>query len=240
MMTGNNFFYEIHDDQEIWIKRYISYDSIAVIPASIDDLPVRRICQHAFAASYVTEIHVAEGIETIETEAFAVCEELERVLLPSSLKELGQGVFKGCTMLKQIVFPNDNPFFYVEDGALYHKAEQALVLLPPGLKTVKFIVPWGTKVIASAAFYQNPSLEYVKLPLTLEKIEADSFLFTSQLKIIELPPYIKEIEPYSFLMGKGAFAEKPFVIFAFPDTVGYLYAVENQIPVHPLYAIVTD
>ena len=104
-----------------------------------------------------------------------------------------------------------------------------MVLLPPGLKTVEIYRPLGIKVIASAAFYQNPTLEYVKLPLTLEKIEADSFLFTSQLKIIELPPYIKEIEPYSFLMGKGAFAEKPFEIYAFPNTVGYLYAVENQI-----------
>ena len=89
-------------------------------------------------------------------------------------------------------------------------------------------------------YFKNTSLEYVKLPVTLEKIESGSFLFTDRLKMIELPPDIKEIEPGSFLVGRGLRAEKEFNIYAFPDSVGYRYAVENQIPVQPLYAIVTD
>lgn len=68
--------------------------------------------------------------------------------------------------------------------------------------------------------------------------QAESFLFTKQMRCIELPPYIKEIEQYGFLVGRGIFAEKVFDIYAFPNTVGYSYAVENQIPVHPSGAIV--
>ena len=41
-------------------------------------------------------------------------------------------------------------------------------------------------------------------------------------------------------MGQGIYAEKAFEIYAFPDAVGYRYAVESHIPVHPLYAITTD
>ncbi|MBQ6594428.1 MAG: leucine-rich repeat domain-containing protein [Clostridia bacterium] len=239
-MINNDFEYTIHDSREVWIKRYNGCDKTVTIPASIEGLPVRTICQHAFFSADTIEIRVEEGIETIESEGFALCEELIRVVLPSSLKKLGQGVFNASTSIEQIVFPNGNPVFYVKDGALYNEPEQALVLLLPGLKTKRFTVPTGIKVIASGAFYQNASLEYVRLPLTLEKIERGSFLFASNMRIIELPPYIKEIEQQSFLLGQGAHAEKPFAIYAFPNTVGYRYAVENHIPVHPLYAIVTD
>lgn len=238
-MIGLDFHYEVQH-QEIWITRYLGDDQIATIPPYIDDLPVTKICQRAFAATDAAEIHVTEGIESIESEAFALCEELNRVVLPSTLKKLGRGVFNGSAALEQIVFPNGNPSFSVDNGALYHNAERSLVLLPPGLKTQKFNVPAGIKVISSGAFYQNTSLEYVKLPVTLEKIESGSFLFTDRLKMIELPPDIKEIEPGSFLVGRGLRAEKEFNIYAFPDSVGYRYAVENQIPVQPLYAIVTD
>jgi hypothetical protein len=183
---------------------------------------------------------VAEGIETIDTEAFAMCESLKRVVLPFSLKKLGQRVFSGSTELAQIVFPNGNSVFSVENDALYNIQEQSLVLLPPGLKTQTFSVPMGIKVIASGAFYQNASLEHVNLPLTLERIEGGSFLFTGRLRMIELPPNLIEIEPDSFLIGHGANAEKEFDIYAFPNTVGYRFAAENQIPVHELIAIVTD
>ncbi len=238
-MINKDYEYIIHDNQEVWIEQYRGHDEIVTVPASIEGLPVRTICKYAFASADAIEIHVEEGIETIETEAFVLCEELNRVELPSSLKKLGQGVFKESTSIEQIVFPNGNSFFYVEDGALYDAVEQALVLLPPGLKTKRFTVPMGIKVIASGAFYQNSSLEYVSLPLTLEKIKTEAFLFTKQMRIIELPPYLKEIEQGSFLVGRGMFAEKAFEIYAFPNTVGYRYAEENQIPVHPLYAIIT-
>ena len=60
------------------------------------------------------------------------------------------------------------------------------------------------------------------------------------MRIIELPPYLKEIADNAFLLGRGPYAEKPFVIYAFPGTKGYEYAEKNKIPVRPLYAIVTD
>ena len=58
--------------------------------------------------------------------------------------------------------------------------------------------------------------------------------------MIQLPPYLDEIAPDSFLLCKAPYAEKRFEIYAFPNTVGYEYALKNEIKVHPLYAIVTD
>lgn len=94
--------------------------------------------------------------------------------------------------------------------------------------------------IAAGAFYQNRHLKYVRLPSTLKRIEEGAFLFTPALLMIELPPSLEVIEPGCFLMGPGKFAEKAFSIYAFQNTAGYRYAVENGIPVHRLYATIID
>ncbi len=240
MDTSQDYFYEVNADNQIEIERYIGYDDIAVILGRIDDMPVTAIKTHAFAGMDVVEIVVPEGVETIESEAFAACDNLERVTLPGSLAKLERGVFMGSERLREIAFANENERYYVDEGILYNRDERALILCPPGLKLETFSVPMGIEIIAADAFYANRQLEYVRLPMTLKVIEAGAFLFTGAMRIIELPPFLETIEPDSFLVGSGSFAEKPFEIYAFPDTLGYRYALDNHISVHPLHAIVTD
>ena len=240
MENYDQYSFEICENQTIEIIRYSGSDEAVKIPGNIDGLPVTTIRKHAFAATNVAEVIIPEGVETIETEAFAICDHLQRVTLPASLKKLGQGVFKGSTELSQIVISEGNRHFSMYEGVLYCRDESALVFCPPGLKKETITVPIGVKIIASGAFFQNGHLKYVRLPISLEKIETEAFLFTPLMKMIELPPKLKEIAPDSFLLIQGPAAEKPFTIYAFPDSVGYKYAVENKIPVRPLFTIATD
>ncbi len=240
MNIFEDYSYEIIGGREAAIVRYLGSEDKAVIPASVESLPVTTVQKQAFAVSEMIEIEVPEGVTRIDSEAFALCDNLELVSLPSSLAELGDGVFKGSEKLREIRFPNGSARFAVDDGVLYNVEEQALLFCPPALEKEAYSVPMGTKTIASAAFYLNRTIQFVRLPLTLKKIESEAFLFTNAMQIIELPPYLESIAPDSFLVGRGPFAEKRFVIYAFPNTVGYRYAEENRIPVSPLYAIVTD
>lgn len=240
MNYNEDFAYEIYSNQKIGIVRYNGYAEEVIIPKEIDGLPVVSVQKHAFAATDIVVAEVPENVETIGDEAFGICEELETIKLPKSLKSLGRGVFKGCNKLKRVVFPNGSTQYHVDDGILYETKEQALLLCPPGLGMETVSVPVGTKTIASGAFYSNEKLKYVRLPSTLKKIESGAFLFTSELHMIELPPYLDEIEPGSFLVGNGPFAEKQFEIYALQDSVGFRYAVENGIRVHPQFAIVYD
>ena len=218
MNYNEDFAYEIYSNQKIGIVRYNGYAEEVIIPKEIDGLPVVSVQKHAFAATDIVVAEVPENVETIGDEAFGICEELETIKLPKSLKSLGRGVFKGCNTLKSVVFPNGSTQYHVDDGILYETKEQALLLCPPGLGMETVSVPVGTKT----------------------KIESGAFLFTSELHMIELPPYLDEIEPGSFLLGNGPFAEKRFEIYALQDSVGFRYAVENGIRVHPQFAIVYD
>ena len=240
MSTFEDYTYQVRDDQTVGIVRYNGDEEKPVIPQYIEGLPVKVIGEHAFVFTDITEIEIPEGIEKIDTEAFGGCERLQRVSLPSTLKDLGRGVFKGSEQLSEVVFPNGNEQYLVHEGILHKLSERTLVFCPPGLKLKAVEVPFGTEVIADSAFFQNSCLEYVGLPKTLKKIESSAFLFTNSLRIIRLPPYLEEIEPGVFLVGSGPAAEKRFEIYAFPDTVGYRYAEEKSIKVNPLYFMLTD
>ena len=42
----------------------------------------------------------------VETNAFAECEKLKEVILPDSVKYMGESVFTGCTGLKKVKIPD--------------------------------------------------------------------------------------------------------------------------------------
>ena len=236
----DNYMYEVNDAQEIGILQYYGSGETVTVPDRINGLPVTRIREHAFTGVDIVGIVIPEGVEEIGAEAFAACDSLQRVTLPSTLQTLGCGAFMGSEAISQIEFPNGNAKFYLEDGMLFSWAGQALVFCPPGLKRETVRVPVGTDTIAAYAFYSNRLLQYVKLPITVKKIGSGAFLFTDSLRMIELPPYLEEIAPDSFLVGTGMFAEKQFEIYAFPGSAGYRFAEENHIRLHPLHAIITD
>lgn len=235
-----DFSYSMNESREIIIRHYNGSDSCPLIPTEINGMPVTVLGKNSFFASPIESITVPEGIRTIETNAFAVCDDLQKVVLPCSLATIGQGIFQGSEMVEDVSISGESSNFIVADGILYDRNENRLVYSPPGLKLEKVIVPYGTVTIADSAFYCNSHLQYISLPLTLQYIESSAFLFTSSMRIIELPPYLKEIADNAFLVGLGPYAEKPFDIFAFPGTKGYEYAEKNRISVHPLYGIVTD
>ena len=235
-----NFHYALTENNEITITRYSGTDPRPLIPAQIEGRPVTVIGKNSFFGSPVESVTVPEGIQKIETNAFATCDDLQEVILPCSLATLGRGIFQGSENLREVSLSGESENYIVYEGVLYDRNECCIVFCPPALGLEQITVPYGTVAIADSALYANRSLKYVHLPLTLRTIESGAFLFTNRLRMIELPPYLKEIADDAFLVGSGPFAEKRFEIYAFPGTPGYRYAQERKIPVHPLYAIVTD
>ena len=240
MITSDSGFedyvYEELPDHKAGIVRYEGDDQEVIVPATINGLSVTTIQEHAFTATDVESVTVPEGVVTIDTEAFAACDFLTVIHLPSTLQTLGRGVFKGSDKLMGILFPEGNEKFYVEKGVLYNRSEHALVCCPPGLLLKTFTVPKGTEKISYGAFYSNQRMNLVELPETLKKIEAEAFLFMPELHKIMLPKSLEEIEPDAFILTPGLYAGKPFVIFAHFDTVGYQYAVDNKILVQPVFS----
>lgn len=58
-----------------------------------------------------TELEIADGTEYIDNQAVRNLANLERVVLPESIKGLYTGAFNGCNALKEVVFEGEGPVF---------------------------------------------------------------------------------------------------------------------------------
>ena len=54
---------------------------------------------------YLGRVNIGEGVTSVNAYAFAGCSNLERVILPKSLKEISYGMFRECTRLSEIYIP---------------------------------------------------------------------------------------------------------------------------------------
>lgn len=89
------------------LKQYVGTDNRAVVPAG-----VAVIASGAFGGQFleypaasVTDVVLPEGVERIESRAFAGCRDLRSVTLPSSLRQIGPMAFQDCINLSELTLP---------------------------------------------------------------------------------------------------------------------------------------
>lgn len=87
----------------------ISYAGVVYVPSEtvIDGrtYKVTGIGKMAFnLCVYITEVYIAEGVETIGDRAFVDCVALKKVVLPRSLRTIGNNAFQECDLLESVSF----------------------------------------------------------------------------------------------------------------------------------------
>ena len=88
----------------IRITGYRGKDTAVEVPGSIDGYCVTCIGKKAFLSNkMVKQISLPESILQIEDWAFAFCGKLAKIILPYHDMEIGQGIFKDCSALVQII-----------------------------------------------------------------------------------------------------------------------------------------
>ena len=86
------------------IQGYRGKDTELIIPAVIDGCVVTHIGKKAFLSNkMLRQISLPESARRIDDWAFAYCSKLNKVILPYHRMEIGQGIFKECFALEQIV-----------------------------------------------------------------------------------------------------------------------------------------
>ena len=95
--------YGIYGDT-VQIVGYRGKDTELVVPAQIDGCAVTCVGKKAFLSNKVLkQISLPESVIRIDDWAFAYCTRLHKVILPYHRMEIGQGIFKECFALEQIV-----------------------------------------------------------------------------------------------------------------------------------------
>lgn len=91
-------------DNQAEIIAYRGKDLEVVIPDQMEDCPVTCIGKKAFLSNkMLKQITLPDSIMRIDDWAFACCAKLTKIILPYHKLEIGQGAFKECDRLEQII-----------------------------------------------------------------------------------------------------------------------------------------
>lgn len=139
----------------VTITGYNGTSTIAVIPASIEGMPVMTIGGQAFYnRTDLTEITIPEGITVIEYSAFYNCIGVESISIPSTVVSIASSAFGRNLVLppesrfKAIDVVATNPNYSSIDGVLYDKSQTALLTVPTA-KPGRIAIPASVTTISS-------------------------------------------------------------------------------------------
>lgn len=189
LCVNEEYIYEILPDNTITIHYYIGSESNVSVPSYIGNVPVRSIETNAFYGTTAKNLTVSEGITTLKDEAFFYSKNLETVTLPSTLENVGLGVFRDCSKLKTVVFSKNKAT--LGEYMFYGCTALEEVILPDQITNI----PVGM-------FSYCQSLEKIDLPERLYKISRYAF-YSCGLKYISFPFEIAVIQQKAFANNRS-------------------------------------
>lgn len=195
-----------------------------VIPGQI-----RHIGTAAFMDAHLDTLIFEEGIERIiggedvpedkfdpyvNGRVFSNCS-VRRIILPTSLREIGYQMFTGSENIESVSFSTENPLFDIEGDLIYNRELKSVVAFIPN-KSDKYIIRNGTKIVGKHLFsYEyfrhNKRKTSIFLPESIEIIDDRAF-FECNIEAIILPENLKHI-------GKEAFGGTLIEKIRIPDAV---------------------
>ncbi len=210
-----------------------------------EDYTVIGIAAEAFKKSEALRtITLPNTLRLIGNDAFARCSNLEAIELPDGLEDIGASAFMGCTSLLTVNIPasvnniNSNPWarcsslieinvdeanenYKSEDGVLFTKNGQYLVVYPIGSIRTEYAIPDGVLYIKESAFFQAANLASVEFPASLKGIHAAAFEEAGLTSIVLN-------EGLEYLSARAFYACENLTFVDLPSTI-YIYSSGNDI-----------
>ena len=145
---------------------------------------VRRVGKLAFSGTVLSRVVVPDTVAELGESVFRECPALSSVVLPSGLKSIGQELFEYCPSLVDVELPAglDNIPGWVFEGC---KRLESL------------IIPAGVTNIGYAAFGTCQSLKQLEIPPKVKTIDVWAF-HGSGLESLVIPPSVQSVGEKAF------------------------------------------
>ena len=191
----------IKNNGEYTIKSVNSIKKTIIIPEKIDGMCVTRI----------------------ENNAFSKCKDVERVVIPKTIKSIGETAFVGCPDFKAVHYGGDikswcdisfgtqfeNPLWYAHNLYIDNQLVTTMVV-PDGVETIKpfafagatclesVVCSDSVSSISEGAFYNCSNLTSVTIGRGLQYIGDSAFLYCSLLKYVVMSNDNVGVQDYAF------------------------------------------
>lgn len=144
---------------------------------------------------------VPRGTRGIWGGAFTQSQNIEKIILPSSLQWINGWAFQWCNQLREIDTSNCT-YFTTENEVIYSHDKKSLVYYPPYKTDKTFDVPETVKTIEQCAFMNNKYIKNITLPHGLITINWEAFRDTNIEHII-IPTTVTNISGRIFNGNKN-------------------------------------
>ena len=136
---------------------------------------IKNIGGYAFGeCESLRKFTVPEGVTELKSGTFQYCSNLEELNLPSALKYFDRYIINACYSLKEINVAIGSNYLVEEDGCLYNKNKDTLLVCINVSKNEEVIVPEGVTTIYDYAFASCKNLKRIILP---EGLKMHNYLF---------------------------------------------------------------
>lgn len=212
--------------------------SVIVIPEKYEGLYVTEIAAYAFDGhteitsvtipdtvrvigvgafrncTALTEINLAEGLETIAAKAFENTA-VKSIVIPDSVQAIGMGALLGCNSVESITVPfvgayrsDSNNYFGYIFGAPSYVAN--IEYVPASLKTV--ILSDNATRVPAYSFYGCENIENVVIGSGVERIGISAFFGCKKLTSIYIPATVTSIPAAGYTYNSPFYGCSPELV----------------------------
>lgn len=155
---------------------------------------------------------VGEGVEIIPAESFSERDDIEKLVLPSSLKVIGGAAFSFCGGLRSVVFPKGNGIEIIDSGAF---------TMCTALNDFDFHD--GLREIGEMAFWET-SLTSVTLPESVGSVGYSAFWGCRKLQEFNVLNPLCRLD--KDVIGSCESLRSGFIAPGYPESTDYYQADE--------------
>lgn len=140
---------------------------------------------------------VSYSVVALADTAFKRCDLIETIVLPTSLKQVGNNIVDHCFNLTAFEIPAGAPNFCVVEGVLYNADVTEVVCCPTG-KGGNYTMPSTVRTIAPTAFATCKNFRQITIAEGVKDIPAYTFFECWGLAQVQFPESLETIGDYAF------------------------------------------
>ena len=168
----------------------------------------------------VNQFNVPQGVICIGKHSFFMCDNLKKIVIPSSVERMENNPFSGCIKL---TIENHSAAYHFENGVIYNKWHSGIIGCLNGSYIERLVIPDGVTAINRNSFWNCKGVKNIVIGRNVKHIGYNPFAWCENLLLESLSP--------EFPCENGIIYDKNFthILCATDRAVGKYFKVRDSV-----------